>query len=545
MTKGLSIFSLFTLLVIANSQETFNGVAVVVPSNGILTVTSINKNKTNLFRCDGVNDEVEINQAVKYLSQNNGGTLYLEYGFYNIQSKIVLSSNLSIVGIAKSKGTGNGNRRLLQSSCAKVIGECCQTGCPSSSCLANGLASTTINCNKNTCGLQKCDKLSGCSGNTCLGKVSCISKFNCEFNGEYCFYDGSSDNFKICTAKKATSSCEKSTSASVEGGHFVRVGVTKLDIAIQPHTASYTNILQLYTYDTTTNKLVLINDNIASNKADVGRIIPITLIDVQSEIVFAIKVLNTNNVWFMGDKSRNKDGLTHAVVTQKSNTMYNVSFEDLEGLVSYRNFDDFGLNVNVTYGEIGVYSPCPNGFANVAKSVDTLVCKQENAKKYENTCTFKLDSEYPMMKYTSSVVGSTVMFQTINKTNISIKNLNLEGVGSENVLQSGLYFKQCSNIKILEVAMFSFSRAGLRVQDTNDLIVVKSKFACNNYYGVEVVNSTQSTFTNTCIVQENRYGFKIHDNDIMTIQDNVITSNMYTFDMRNDSRLNIQENIFG
>lgn len=544
---------LSSTLLLTSAVGQYLNVAVVIPENGVLTVNEVNKNKSNVFQCTGKRDEVAINQAIRYLNTSNGGTLYLEYGFYNIQSRIVLASNVSVIGLPKSSvNKGLSGRKLLKNNnnnnkCDKVRGECCASGCPSSSCVANGLGTNSINCNKKTCGLQVCNRVAGCSwtdGSKCLGKVSCIGKFDCQYKGDDCFYDGSSDNFKICTSTKV-SSCEKSSALSTEGGHLVRNGVTKLDIAILPHTASFTNILQLYTFNKETKQLVLINERIASNKEDVGKRIPITLIDVDSEIVFAIRVVNTGQTWFMGPNTRNKDNLTHAVVTKKSNTMFSVSFEDLTGEVPVRNFDDFTIDVNTTFGTVDMYVQCEKGFDKVAKSVDSLVCKQENSKEFENKCEFKLENEFPLLKYTTSQNGTTVMFQTINRTNISIKNINLEGVSTENVLQSGLYFRFCKNIKIEDVSMFSFSRAGLRVEQTDNVEVTRSRFACNNYYGIEVVNTTRSSFDDACVIQDNRYGFKIHNNNVMSIVNNVVVNNMYTFDMRNDTLLTIQDNVYG
>ena len=538
---------LLQTLLITSTLGQYANVAIVIPKNGILSVTEVNTDKSNVFQCTGKRDEIPINQAIRYLNTSRGGTLYLEYGFYNIQSRIVLASNVSIIGIAKSSSDSSlAGRRLLQDNnqCVKVKGECCATGCPSSSCVANGLSTNSINCNRQTCGLQVCTRISGCTGNKCLGKVSCLGQFDCQYKGDDCFYDGASDNFKICTSTKV-SSCQKSSTLSTEGGHLVRKGVTKLDVAILPHTASFTNILQLYTFNTETQQLVLINDSIASNKADVGKRIPITLIDVDSEIVFAIKVQNTGHTWFMGPSTRNNDNLTHAIVTKKSNTMFSVSFEDLTGLVPVRNFDDFTIDVNITFGEVDMFVQCEAGFPKAAKSVDSLVCKQENSKVFNNTCNFKVKNDFPLLKYTTSQSGTTVMFQTINRTNITVMNLNLEGVSTENILQSGLYFRFCNNITIEGVSMFSFSRAGLRVEQTNDLKVTRSNFACNNYYGIEVVNATRSAFDDACIVQDNRYGFRIHNNHIMNIVNNVITNNMYTFDMRNDTHLTIQDNVYG
>lgn len=84
----------------------------------------------------------------------------------------------------------------------ECVGNCCSsTGeCPSSSCPANDLGSNLVNCNKNTCLGWSCNKSAfneTCTGSDshCLGRVYCDS---CSFKNEVCFYDGVSDNFKVC-----------------------------------------------------------------------------------------------------------------------------------------------------------------------------------------------------------------------------------------------------------------------------------------------------------------------------------------------------------
>jgi len=91
------------------------------------------------------------------------------------------------------------------------FGNCCSTTgeCPSSSCPANDLGSNLQNCNDNTCTGWKCDKSvfnKDCSGSDshCLGRVVCES---CDYNGELCFYDGVSENFKVCGETKTPVDC--------------------------------------------------------------------------------------------------------------------------------------------------------------------------------------------------------------------------------------------------------------------------------------------------------------------------------------------------
>jgi hypothetical protein len=93
----------------------------------------------------------------------------------------------------------------------ECVGNCCSsTGeCPSSSCVANDLGDNLLNCNGQTCPSLTCDKSAFnalCSGSDshCLGKVTCT---DCEYTGETCFYDGVSDNFKVCGVAKAPVNC--------------------------------------------------------------------------------------------------------------------------------------------------------------------------------------------------------------------------------------------------------------------------------------------------------------------------------------------------
>jgi hypothetical protein len=91
------------------------------------------------------------------------------------------------------------------------VGNCCSSSgeCPSSACPANGLGSNLQNCNDNTCSGWVCDKTAfneECYGSDshCLGKVVCT---NCDYNGEVCFYDGVSNNFKVCGEVKPPVDC--------------------------------------------------------------------------------------------------------------------------------------------------------------------------------------------------------------------------------------------------------------------------------------------------------------------------------------------------
>ena len=535
----------FVVLMLVSSCFASDNIAVVVPKGGVL---SIDVKKENVFQCTGANDEAQINRASKLLrTSGQEGKLYLEYGEYNIQNRIVLDSGITVEGIKKQEAE-LGNRKLLKdNTCKTVAGSCCSdTGCPASSCIANGLASNSMNCNKNTCPLQQCKKIdTGCKSK-CIGTIICTAVFpNCAYKGEYCFYDGNSDNFKICTEQKVTP-CEVNNAVSVEGGHFVKNGATKLNIEIQKHTASFTNILQLYTFDRNTEKMVLINDNIASNKVDVGKKISIDLSKVQSEIVFAIYVKNTDRTWFMGDATRNRDNMTHSVITKQTSTSYVISFEDLEGATPWRNFDDFSFSVDITSGNVDVYSACKGGLLNTVetKSSESLVCKQANATVYNNVCKYKNDNMYPLLRFNSVVTGSTVMFQTINKKNIVLKNFNVIGDVTRTVLQSGLYFKDTENIYVENVKAIAFSRAGFRVENSNVMKVSDSASVCNNNFGFEIVRSIGVKITDNSIVQDNKIGFKIHHNVDLTIINNILMNNEYTFDLRNDTQLNVNQNTF-
>ncbi len=76
--------------------------------------------------------------------------------------------------------------------------------CPTSSCIANALGDENLNCphssrcpvrfNTPTCVLYNAN----CTAPHCLGKVHCAGTPCPAYEGMDCFYDGSSDNFKLC-----------------------------------------------------------------------------------------------------------------------------------------------------------------------------------------------------------------------------------------------------------------------------------------------------------------------------------------------------------
>ncbi|WIA11284.1 hypothetical protein OEZ85_011408 [Tetradesmus obliquus] len=97
-------------------------------------------------------------------------------------------------------------------------GECSKTkGCPTSSCIANKLGEENMNCpNSANCPVRgiagaKCQKLNaGCTNDKkCLGRVTCENGDCPDWEGYTCFYDGSSDNYKVCSsmACKDTPNC--------------------------------------------------------------------------------------------------------------------------------------------------------------------------------------------------------------------------------------------------------------------------------------------------------------------------------------------------
>ena len=54
---------------------------------------------TGTYNCDGINDQVEINQALKYAANNPGTTVYLKGPFvYDIRSSCLIGSNTELTG---------------------------------------------------------------------------------------------------------------------------------------------------------------------------------------------------------------------------------------------------------------------------------------------------------------------------------------------------------------------------------------------------------------------------------------------------------------
>lgn len=70
-----------------------------------------------------------------------------------------------------------------------------------------------------------------------------------------------------------------------------------------------------------------------------------------SELIFQIHVLNTGNVWFSGNASRNADGVAHNMVINDWGTpgITSVGFEDLVG-AGDKDFDDLAFSLTNASG---------------------------------------------------------------------------------------------------------------------------------------------------------------------------------------------------
>lgn len=96
------------------------------------------------YLCDGVDDNVEINQAISNLPENGGKIIILE-GVYNLTSNIVLNSvNISIEGMGKST-CFNRNSDVSGTSCFDVFNDFCSISNVSSANSYNGIRLS--NCN--------------------------------------------------------------------------------------------------------------------------------------------------------------------------------------------------------------------------------------------------------------------------------------------------------------------------------------------------------------------------------------------------------------
>ncbi|OUR89452.1 hypothetical protein A9Q81_21615 [Gammaproteobacteria bacterium 42_54_T18] len=100
-----------------------------------------------------------------------------------------------------------------------------------------------------------------------------------------------------------------------------------ISVEVLVPSASYTSTLSLYLFGPTTS--------VASfgTNHDVGLI---TVFDPSTagythgqELIFGIYVQNTDYTYYMGDGSRNPDGLMHAAVDDMGGNVYHVGFEDL------------------------------------------------------------------------------------------------------------------------------------------------------------------------------------------------------------------------
>lgn len=119
---------------------------------------------------------------------------------------------------------------------------------------------------------------------------------------------------------------QQSLAAPVLGAQLYYTG-GDVSVEVLAPTASYTSTLSLY----------LVGTDVASfgTNHDVGLV---TTVDPMSlgyavgdELLFGIYVWDTGHTFYLGDGSRNIDGLAHGVVDDLGGNNYYVGFEDLLG----------------------------------------------------------------------------------------------------------------------------------------------------------------------------------------------------------------------
>jgi hypothetical protein len=148
--------------------------------------------------------------------------------------------------------------------------------------------------------------------------------------------------------------------AMIQGATLVATGGA-VTAEFMGHTAGFTNELYLFADDLTT----LLYPGVIFNNhtTPVGTQVNLGTFAAGTELVFAIRVLNTGDLFFMGAGSRNSDGLTHAAVDDGLLPQFpdygapipagfvGVGFEDIFGPgfpqgISDRDFDDLGYAFN-------------------------------------------------------------------------------------------------------------------------------------------------------------------------------------------------------
>lgn len=119
----------------------------VSKKSATFTVGNINSGHSYIdcdYLCDGVDDNIEINQAISNLPENGGKIIILE-GVYNLTSNIVLNSvNISIEGMGKSTCFYR-NSDVSGTSCFDIFNDFCSISNVSSANSYNGIRLS--NCN--------------------------------------------------------------------------------------------------------------------------------------------------------------------------------------------------------------------------------------------------------------------------------------------------------------------------------------------------------------------------------------------------------------
>lgn len=107
-------------------------------------------------------------------------------------------------------------------------------------------------------------------------------------------------------------------------------------------TAGYTSTLSLYLFAAPGSNVASFGTN---HQVGLTTLVDPTSLGygVGDELIFGIYVHNTGNTFYMGEGSRNADGIIHAAVDDLGGNNYYVGFEDLFG-GGDRDYDDHRFN---------------------------------------------------------------------------------------------------------------------------------------------------------------------------------------------------------
>lgn len=145
----------------------------------------------------------------------------------------------------------------------------------------------------------------------------------------------------------------------IPGGKIYSTG-GDVKVKIYPPSASYNSEIRLYLIDPIADILITTSQNPSS----IGKTFTIANVAAGQELLFGIQVLNTGNLFLMGEAARNPDNVIHAKTEWTGANTVKVHFEDLHETKekSDHDFNDVVFDVS---GAITA-APAPAGLALMA-----------------------------------------------------------------------------------------------------------------------------------------------------------------------------------